>query len=136
MQRIFGILTLLLLVTACSNAQEHENESSQTAQTAQTSGAIVTLDNAEEFKKRLNDSEAQLIDVRTPEEFANGKIANATNSNFFDADFANQMGQLDKNKPVLVYCASGGRSAKAVALLKDMGFAEIHELKGGYNAWR
>lgn len=135
MQRIFGILTLLLLVTACTNAQEQENESSQTSQTGDVA-VTVTLDNADEFKKRLNDSEAQLIDVRTPEEFANGKIANATNSNFFDADFANQMGQLDKNKPVLVYCASGGRSAKAVTLLKDMGFEEIHELKGGYNAWR
>lgn len=130
MQRIFGILTLLLLVSACTNAQEQGKEISQSVD------VIVTLDNAEEFKKRLNDSDAQLIDVRTPEEFANGKIANATNSNFFDADFKAQMNQLDKNKPVLVYCASGGRSAKAVALLKDLGFVEIHELKGGYNAWR
>jgi rhodanese-related sulfurtransferase len=57
------------------------------------------------------------------------------NINVHDADFSAQLAKLDKDKPVLVYCAAGSRSARAVSIMKEMGFSEIHELKGGYNAW-
>ncbi len=129
MQKLVGIFILSLFVTACSNAQEQGEKTENTQQT------VVTLDTADKFKELMNNESAQLIDVRTPEEFAQGKIGNATNMNFFDANFKEQVATLDTSKPVLVYCASGGRSAKAVAILQSLGFTEIHELKGGYNAW-
>jgi rhodanese-related sulfurtransferase len=42
---------------------------------------------------------------------------------------------LDKNKPVLVYCAAGGRSASAAKDLKKAGFKKVYDLEGGYDAW-
>lgn len=90
-----------------------------------------------EFAAKIkSSSNAQIVDVRTPEEFAQGKIDKAVNINFFDANFDALVGKLDKNKPVFVYCAVGGRSAKAYAKLKQMQFNTVFELKGGYNAWK
>ena len=78
----------------------------------------------------------QLVDVRTPEEYRSGYIAGAVNINFYDADFAQQIARLDKEKPLMVYCAVGGRSGKAAAKLTEMGFKNVTDLAGGMNAWK
>ncbi len=76
---------------------------------------------------------AQLLDVRTPNEWNAGKIESSKCANFMDADFKQQVEKLDKSKPVFVYCAAGGRSAKASKILKEAGFKEIYNLQGaGY----
>ena len=78
---------------------------------------------------------AQLIDVRTPEEFAEEHIKNAQNINWNDSQFAAQIEKLDKSKPVFVYCKMGGRSQKAATKLQEMGFITIYELNGGFMKW-
>ena len=88
----------------------------------------------EDFLILLN-KDVQLIDVRTPNEYGNGFIANAENINFKSKDFLSQISKLDKNKPVLLYCSAGGRSAKASNIFDSLGFKEIYDLKGGYIAW-
>ncbi|MEY3249722.1 MAG: hypothetical protein RL742_1765 [Bacteroidota bacterium] len=88
------------------------------------------------FEQTLKtDKSAQLIDVRTPEEFASGHLENARNFDYYAPDFAKKLATLDKNKPVLVYCAVGGRSGSAAAQLKQMGFKNILDLEGGFRAW-
>ena len=82
-----------------------------------------------------NDDE-QILDVRTPNEWNSGIIAEAHTINWFESTFAQEVEKLDKNKPVLIYCASGGRSAKAMAKLQKMGFTEVYNLLGGMNAWK
>ncbi|MFN8344713.1 MAG: rhodanese-like domain-containing protein [Spirosomataceae bacterium] len=74
---------------------------------------------------------AQLLDVRTPKEWEAGKINSSKCVNFMDADFKQQVEKLDKNKPVFVYCAAGGRSTKASQILKESGFKLIYNLQGG-----
>ena len=76
-----------------------------------------------------------LVDVRTPEEFAQGHIEGAQNHNFFAADFAQQMQAYDKQKPLLLYCRSGNRSGKAAMLLDSLGFRQLYDLKGGFMDW-
>ena len=131
MYRILGIFVLSLMVVACSNAQEGEG-----VESGKQEKAVITLVPADKFKELMKDEEAQLLDVRTPEEYSRGKIGDAVNMNFFDADFKEQVATLDKSKPVLIYCAAGGRSAKVVSIMEGMGFKEIHELKGGYGNWK
>jgi phage shock protein E len=80
------------------------------------------------FKQTKN---AQLLDVRTPEEWANGKIESSKCINFNDASFKKNIESLDKSKPVFVFCAAGGRSTKAKAILQEAGFKEIYNLVGG-----
>ena len=89
----------------------------------------------EEFKAQIQDKDVQLIDVRTPNEYRNGFIANAENINFKSKDFLSQISKLDKSKPVLLYCSAGGRSAKASIIFDSLGFKEIYDLKGGYLSW-
>lgn len=75
--------------------------------------------------------DAQLLDVRTPQEWEAGKIASSNCINFNDAAFKQQIEKLDKNKPVFVYCAVGGRSSKAAPILQQAGFKYIYNLTGG-----
>lgn len=91
----------------------------------------------EEFEKMLKASDSpQLVDVRTKEEFAQGFIQGAKNIDFYDASFKDNLKQLDKTKPVYIYCRSGGRSSKAVKILEVEGFKKIYELKGGILNWQ
>lgn len=92
---------------------------------------------AQEFEQKINSEKfVQIIDVRTPEEFAQGFIKNAININWNAGNFENQVSKLNKTKPVYVYCLAGGRSASAASKLNELGFTTIYDLKGGMNAWR
>ena len=83
----------------------------------------------------INMKEKQIIDVRTPEEFHSGYINGAKNLNIYDHDFEQKLKELDKSKPVFVYCKGGGRSADAAEQLKSLGFSDIYDMKGGIMAW-
>ena len=78
--------------------------------------------NVEQFRAKLNDPGVVILDVRTPEETAAGKIPNAVEINIQAADFEQQLNRLDKSKTYLVYCKAGGRSARACSTMEDIGF--------------
>lgn len=91
---------------------------------------------AQDFSEKIKtDTEAVVLDVRTPQEFEGGHINDAINIDFKNSNFANRTDSLDKQKPLYVYCMSGGRSAKAVAQLRSKGFT-VYELSGGMLNWR
>lgn len=78
-----------------------------------------------------------VLDVRTPEEFAEGHIAGAKNVDFMDDDFVKQVAALPADKPLVVHCAAGNRSAKAVAKISAMQkFAQILHMKAGFKGWK
>jgi rhodanese-related sulfurtransferase len=102
---------------------------------AQTSDAISVL-NKTQFAEAIQGQNVVLIDVRTPEEFAQGAIKGAVNIDYFDQKvFIKQISTLDKNKPVYLYCRSGNRSMKAARQLESLGFDKVYDLAGGYMAW-
>lgn len=88
-----------------------------------------------EFSKLISAGKGTILDVRTPGEIAKGSIKGSVNLDFFDDNFATKLDQLDKAKPVYVYCAAGGRSSDAMDMMKQKGFVEVYNLEGGYNAW-
>lgn len=81
-------------------------------------------------------SELMLLDVRTPAEFQTGCLNGAKNIDFEAADFEKKIVELDKDAHYLLYCRSGRRSALALNKMKDLGFKNLIELKGGINAWK
>lgn len=98
---------------------------------------IVTRNvSAPEFNKFLQEKQnAIILDVRTPAEVAEGYIKGAVNIDINDTKFRSELSKLDKSKPVLVYCRSGRRSAAAMRHMRDNGFLEVYNLKGGIIAW-
>lgn len=91
---------------------------------------------ADNFEKKLASTADKIVlDVRTADEFKEGHLAKATMIDYYSSDFKNQVNQLDKTKPVFVYCAGGVRSGKASSILTQLGFKEVYDLQGGFNAW-
>jgi rhodanese-related sulfurtransferase len=78
---------------------------------------------------------AQIIDVRTPEEYKSQHIDQAQNINWNGNDFESKVAALDKKQPVFVYCMVGGRSKKASDKLVEMGFYKVYDLQGGIMKW-
>lgn len=87
---------------------------------------------AEKIKTTPN---PQIIDVRSPEEYASQHLDNAKNINWNGANFETKVALLDKKKPVFVYCMVGGRSKKASDKLVEMGFSKVYDLQGGIMKW-
>ena len=88
-----------------------------------------------EFGLLLKENEAALIDVRTPDEYAEGHIASAVNFDVYSKSFLDDVkAAYPVEKPLAVYCRSGRRSASAAKKLADAGYT-VYNLKGGYLAW-
>ncbi len=94
----------------------------------------ITPQELEAVKKE--NSQAVLIDVRSPEECAEGMIDGAVNINLFDPNFVEQVGKLDKTKDYYMICRSGGRSGSAAGAMAQMGFNSVHNMVGGMMAWQ
>ena len=77
---------------------------------------------------------AVLLDVRTPEEYAEGHLEGAVNIDWYQTDFITKLETVDRGDKVYVYCKKGGRSAEAAKLMDSLGF-KVVDLTGGYDAW-
>ncbi len=80
--------------------------------------------------------ETQVLDVRSAREFAGGALPGAVNLSIGEDDFETKVSVLDRNRPVLVYCAGGYRSRRAVEKLKQLDFIHIRHLHRGYMSWK
>lgn len=127
-KRILLLVTLLPLMLVACNSKDN---------TEIINGNIISekLDAKSYYSKLKEIPNAQLVDVRTPEEYNSGHIESSINHNIYDANFEKEMLKLDKSKPVFVYCRSGGRSSNAASKLQELGFKEIYDLQGGITAW-
>ncbi|MBT8284441.1 MAG: rhodanese-like domain-containing protein [Flavobacteriaceae bacterium] len=110
MKNFLSFFVLLLLVTSCKN----------------TNQLPITQFHQENLENYT------LLDVRTPEEYEAGHLDNAININWYDADFTEKVGVLDKENTIYLYCKKGGRSAKAQAVLDSLGYRAV-DLTGGYD---
>ena len=112
------VLALAVLITACSSSAT----------------GVIELVGAVDANELL-DGDVVVLDIRTPEEYADGHIEGSLNIDFYGADFADRIGALDADHAYLVYCRSGNRSGQAMDLFENLGFTEVHELDGGILAW-
>jgi len=85
-------------------------------------------------ERRSLEPDLQLVDVRALAEPSNGTIPGAIEIPL--AVFADSIDALDRDLPVVIYCASGYRSQVAASALVAAGFTGVSDLLGGYGAWR
>ena len=119
LKRFVQLMVLACCIT-CANAAETN----------------VTHINVAEAQKLIADKKVVVLDIRTPEEFAAGHIAGATNINFRAADFEKALTALDKKQTYVLHCASGNRSTQALPTFNKLGFSSVCHLDGGIKAWQ
>lgn len=88
-----------------------------------------------EFSEVIAQPGVIILDVRTPEEFNAGHIANAININVADSNFSSEVSKLDKNATIAVYCRSANRSAVATNEMAELGFTDMYDMQGGIIDW-
>jgi phage shock protein E len=93
--------------------------------------------NAVEFAQASKDQAVTIIDVRTPEEYTQGHLEKAVNTDFNNqTQFQAYLNSLDKNAIYLIYCRTGNRSGQAMKLMEAKGFTNIINLDGGIQSWQ
>ncbi len=117
--KILALISFLVLSVSCQTSNKNSN---------------VKSINSEELKTLLQNEDVQFVDVRTEAEFSQNYIKGAKNI-VYDSGFEQKLGQLDKNKPIIVYCRSGRRSAASAKILDKNGFIKIYNLNGGILTW-
>ncbi len=96
----------------------------------------IGVDEAVELiEKNKDNGDFIILDIRTPEEYEYGHLENAINIDFYSDSFQQDLARLEKNKIYLEYCMSGIRSARALDLMKKLGFPEVYEIQGGITSW-
>lgn len=128
MKKVLGIVgntLLLILMTMCATQISGCN----------TNDNIISV-SAPEFDKEIKADSVQLLDVRTPQEYAEGHIDGALNINVQSDDFQRMVEkELSKDSTILVYCRSGRRSMDAAEILTILGYKVVN-LKGGIIEWK
>jgi enamine deaminase RidA (YjgF/YER057c/UK114 family)/rhodanese-related sulfurtransferase len=102
-----------------------------TPKKAVDAGAKVSLEKFEELRQQ---KDVVVLDVRSPDEYAEGHVPGATNLNIQDKSFADKAAQLDKSKTYVVYCQGGGRAGRACTKMQDMGF-KVFDFAGSMKEW-
>ncbi len=136
-RRVYFALALcccvsILFASACS----HKTSARRHGQ-----GKPVFLKNVEPeqifalIKESKGDPNFVILDVRTPEEFAQGRIDGAININYYADDFKDKLAGLDKNMTYVVYCRTGRRSAETFEMLRRAGFTAVYHISGGFERW-
>ena len=126
-----------LLVAAILSLNPHASVAQPKQPAAAKAPAMkdVTPDEAAALMK--NEAGVLVVDVRTPDEFAEGHIPGAKNVDFLGDDFEKQIAALPGDRPLIVHCAAGNRSARAVVkIAAAQKGAQIFHLKAGFNGWK
>jgi len=124
--RILIAATSVVTVAGCGSATE---PTAAVAPTSAADPAYGSIDAAQ--VAALSADGVTVIDVRTPEEYAEGHVEGAELIDFYEPTFAERIAELDRDREYIVYCRSGNRSGQAVDLMEQLGFGRVWELDGG-----
>jgi rhodanese-related sulfurtransferase len=127
--KLFVIAILTIGFVACKKEVKKE----VTKETETIDSEPIGIISTDELNSLSNS--IQLVDVRTPNEYASAYIKNAINIDIIGDDFIEGMVLLNRAKPVYVYCVKGVRSQKAAETLLDAGFSQVYNYKGGFGEW-
>lgn len=131
MSKVF-ILVLSIGFFSCQPKTTQERVSSIKTE---NKAVLVNMNPSAFADKMAGTADYALLDVRSVAEFKQGHIAGAINADVNSRAFAEVIKGIDKNKPVLLYCAVGGRSSYAARLMREQGFTQLYHLNDGIVGW-
>ena len=127
--------TLACLIGLGLASCSQKNPAPESAADREVESFLTDVDAAKAGELIAADKAVVVIDVRTPEEYADGHLAGAVNVNFKNENFKEELAKLDRDKTYVMHCRSGGRSTAAKPAFTELGFKYIYHLDGGYLAW-
>ncbi len=133
-KRFFLPLAAFVLLAGCQ--QQGKDEPDDSVAELPTPRLASMLAPHDVRQAMMSRPQLAVLDVRTPEEFAAGHIAGATNLDYKSEDFAAQVAALPKDKDYVVYCRTGHRSSLAQEAMRTMGFRHVANMARGITAWR
>ena len=86
--------------------------------------------------KELKSGGVPVVDIRTKKEYESGHIPGVLHINFIAGDFMKEMKNFDRNGPIIIYCAVGGRSGFAARMMLANGFKKVYDYSGGFKDWK
>ncbi|MDX1479094.1 MAG: rhodanese-like domain-containing protein [Saprospiraceae bacterium] len=125
-------LFFAILILGC--AQQESEAQTQSAEAPAAAPAVNDIDVAT-FDAQRQRPQVVVIDVRTPEETADGMVPGAIEMDFNGEGFEAAIDRLDRSTEYLLYCRSGNRSGRTAEMMITKGFTNISNLVGGYTAW-
>ena len=132
-----SLLLACSLMTACSKSQPTAGGDGHAVSETATDAVMEDVDAAQFQRLMVELDGALLLDVRTPEEWAEGHLAGAAHKDYWgDDDFDAAMNSIPRDRPVLVYCAGGGRSGLTAEELNKAGHLEVYNLEDGITGWQ
>jgi rhodanese-related sulfurtransferase len=142
MKRITSTLKFLIIFFFTLSTQHIMAQKSATDMVKAAKQEIENL-TPQQAQEEISKGNVTVIDIREPGELQKtGKIAGAVNAPrgmlefYADPSLPSHKPEFDKEKRIILYCASSGRSALAVKTLKEMGYTNIAHIDGGMNAWK
>ena len=131
---LVGVLAVGGLAACSDDSTETAGGDPAAAGSVVESATVAPLSPAEGMELLAARDDIVLVDVRTPEEFAEGHIEGAVNINLQGPDFEGEIAELDPSATYVVYCRSGNRSATAAEIMADAGFTDVYDM-GGIVDW-
>ncbi|MFQ5997186.1 MAG: rhodanese-like domain-containing protein [Dehalococcoidales bacterium] len=130
MLALSGLLIVpLALLNGCIGQEDTDSEAQIIEDVTLEEAYALIVDN-------LPNPDFIIIDVRTPEEYAEGHIEKAINLDFYSETFAAELDKLDKDKTYLIYCRTANRSGQALDMMAELGFIEVYNMLGGTLRWK
>ena len=134
---LFSLFAAFLLMTCGQATTSHHGEAPANSSVEASNPILKDVSN-DEFAALIASKEgALLLDVRTPEEWEEGHLEGAAHADYWgdEAAFEAAMNAIPRTRPVLVYCAGGGRSGLTAKELVAAGHQEVYNLEDGISGW-
>lgn len=127
-----ALIWVLVLGAGCTSAG---NQDTPVPSEDRPAATVTDVSVSEAEALLVSGGKVVALDVRTPGEFAEGHIAGALNVDFRSPDFEAELDLLDREAAYLLHCASGRRSARALAAMRARGFQSVYHMTAGFGAW-
>ena len=135
---LFPLFASILLMACGQATTSHQSEPTADGAVEASSPILKDVSNDEFAALMASKEGALLLDVRTPEEWNEGHLAGAAHADYWgdEAAFEAAMNAIPRDRPVLVYCAGGGRSGLTAKELIEAGHQEVYNLEDGLSGWK
>lgn len=136
--RSLAVILVFAFAAGCSTS---DDPSSDAAPVDENTDVVIGQEPAgirlvtPEAGAEIQEGDIVVLDVRTPDEFADGHLEGARMIDFYSPDFADQLAELDPEASYLLYCRSGNRSGRTTEIMADLGFTDVADVDGGILAW-